>query len=307
VDYTRSVAEVSRDATRVTILREGSLNIFQYIDGRAPDERHEERREYCSWVYQLKYRSMRDRFFFISHTRCANRPIYVEGAIPSQDDELLFLRGYDVSRISIVITTETFHRGRNEELLGRMMNEAIQHLMASGQVQLIQQVIYAIIGGREISMPNIQSKTDWLSFASRFVEYCFTKQVVNADVVTSELSSAKIDKFDSYLETMFDSAIQRCGGRRFFLTTDGRVGLGNDSLEKNDCVATLFGGDYPFLLRPTVKRLPPRTPSTRWTRSEDETDCYRFVGLAYIPEIMYGDPVYAFEKAGIGPKTFCLW
>ncbi|KAF6815207.1 heterokaryon incompatibility protein [Colletotrichum sojae] len=69
--------------------------------------------------------------------------------------------------------------------------------------------------------------------------------------------------------------------RRFFVTKDGYWGLGHPLMQENDVCAILFGGDVPFVLRPT-----------------SEQGDFQLVGQAYIYGIMYGEVVEKCE-AGI--------
>jgi hypothetical protein len=184
-----------------------------------------------------------------------------------------------------------------------MINEAMQYLMASGQSHLLREMMHPIIAREQLKMPDIQSQTDWINFAHRFVEYCFVQKDLKG-IETHELPS---NKFEELLEPLFDRARSVYLGRRFFVTTDGRIGLGHESLQRNDCIAALFGGDYPFILRPATDRLLPHGPSERQTPSEERRDRFRFVGLAWISGIMDGEAVDAFEEDGVEPKKFCLW
>ncbi|KAK3081087.1 hypothetical protein LTS18_010359 [Coniosporium uncinatum] len=58
--------------------------------------------------------------------------------------------------------------------------------------------------------------------------------------------------------------------RRFYTTRDGRVGLGPVDLQEGDTVAILYGGKWPFVLRP-------------------KGDHYLFIGACYIHGLMQGE------------------
>lgn len=62
-----------------------------------------------------------------------------------------------------------------------------------------------------------------------------------------------------------------CSERRFFVTADGRFGLGPRGLTKGDIVTVLYGGALPFALRSVSK------------------ERYRYVGACYISGIMNGE------------------
>jgi hypothetical protein len=78
----------------------------------------------------------------------------------------------------------------------------------------------------------------------------------------TDLTVAKVEPFFSRFGRVTSN-------RRFFLTTDGRPGMGPNCLEQNDVVAILAGGSVPFVLRPV-------------------SGGYRFVGECYVGDLMKG-------------------
>jgi Heterokaryon incompatibility protein (HET) len=62
-----------------------------------------------------------------------------------------------------------------------------------------------------------------------------------------------------------------CAHRKFFTTTDGYFGLGPVTTRVGDVIYILFGGDVPFILRPTT------------------ADAMTFVGEAYVHGLMNGE------------------
>ncbi|KAI4592946.1 hypothetical protein KJ359_010198 [Pestalotiopsis sp. 9143b] len=69
--------------------------------------------------------------------------------------------------------------------------------------------------------------------------------------------------------------------QRFFVTTEGYLGMGPQMMGPGDEVWILFGGSVPFILRPT------NTSSSEIERK------YTLVGQAYVHGIMYGEVVRA--------------
>jgi hypothetical protein len=153
-------------------------------------------------------------------------------------------------------------------------------------------------------MPDIQDEAGWINFANNLVEFCLNRHKINSESEPLLRSSAD---FDKYLEPIFKSASTFCRGRRLFVTTDDQVGLGHESVEKNDCIIALFGGAFPCILRPASERLYMLKNSEYWGKHTIERVGHRFVGLAYVSGIMDGELVEAFEGAGIDPTTFAIW
>jgi hypothetical protein len=65
--------------------------------------------------------------------------------------------------------------------------------------------------------------------------------------------------------------------RHLFATTNGRLGLGPDTMKCEDIVCILFGGNMPFLLRPI------------------DNNQYELVGACYIPGVMLGEAISLLE------------
>ncbi|EUC36103.1 hypothetical protein COCCADRAFT_2831 [Bipolaris zeicola 26-R-13] len=71
-----------------------------------------------------------------------------------------------------------------------------------------------------------------------------------------------------------------CICRRFFVTEDGRFGLGPWDMKKGDTVAVLLGGKTPFLLRHCVNRRSAKIPAVTY---------HKLVGEAFVDGLMYQD------------------
>ncbi|KAF5235708.1 hypothetical protein FANTH_11587 [Fusarium anthophilum] len=74
--------------------------------------------------------------------------------------------------------------------------------------------------------------------------------------------------------------IPDCVWRRFFITEKGYIGTGPSCLEPGDFVCILFGGDTPYIVRPS-------------SSSRDE---YLFLGNAYVHGIMDGEAITTWEE-----------
>ncbi|KAF2095100.1 hypothetical protein NA57DRAFT_79588 [Rhizodiscina lignyota] len=78
----------------------------------------------------------------------------------------------------------------------------------------------------------------------------------------------------------FLNAIHRSGSeRRFFVSSDGRMGIGPPVMQVGDTVCIFCGGDVPYVLR----------------RHEDK---WRFVGEAYVSGAMFGEVIQGLQSNG---------
>jgi len=79
----------------------------------------------------------------------------------------------------------------------------------------------------------------------------------------------------AYLKVM----LRRCDERRLFTTQAAMAGLGPRTMRNGDFVVILYGGKWPFVLRP-------------------QDDKYRFVGQCYVHGIMHGEAVERYRAEG---------
>jgi hypothetical protein len=94
-------------------------------------------------------------------------------------------------------------------------------------------------------------------------------------------------------------ALAMCIRRRLFLTLNGFIGLGPDTVQEGDIVTVLSGGDIPYLLRPIAnpellsKTESASSPTITQTSSGQS---YIFVGECYVEGVMCGEAVQAVNQ-----------
>lgn len=303
VDYTRSVQDVSIDATRAAIIQDGSLQILEYTDSITIPLEDFAREDICSWCFALDAPFVRYRYMFFTACRSGDRPVNLTAVSNFENTNVLNLSGYEVSRVTRVLTSKVFDFRDKEKLLGRMVNEAVELLMAAERSDLIWALMSAMTTSLNIPPRTSRSESIWLNFANVFVAFCMKHREQSNDE-----TQAAAD-LDGVLEPLFKEALWLCCRRRFFLTSDGRVGLGHESVQENDCIAVLFGSEYPCILRPAVQRRHTHKgrSAENSTRDTTERNDHRFVGVANVPGIMDGEAVEAFEAMGTAPTMFSLW
>ncbi|KAF2498798.1 hypothetical protein BU16DRAFT_605260 [Lophium mytilinum] len=82
--------------------------------------------------------------------------------------------------------------------------------------------------------------------------------------------------------------VRACMDRRFFLTQDGRMGIGPKTMKEGDMIVVLFGGKVPFVVRPSGTR-------------------FRFIGECYVPGLMKGEAVEQWRARSCDPEVFELY
>ncbi|GJC80396.1 heterokaryon incompatibility protein 6, OR allele [Colletotrichum liriopes] len=121
-------------------------------------------------------------------------------------------------------------------------------------------------------------KVEYQSLLALFVRFC---ALYNETFWKENLEKYGISFLNSHplSERRIVAQFQEYGtNRRFFVSDRGYWGLGPSLMQQGDVCAILFGGDVPFILRPTSKK-----------------GQYRFVGQAYIYGAMYGEVVEKWE------------
>jgi hypothetical protein len=98
-------------------------------------------------------------------------------------------------------------------------------------------------------------------------------------------SSKEMELAADYDQSIYYACYNRC----FFVTTDGRPGLGPQTLEIGDEVAILYGCRWPVVLR-----------------KKAAADCYEFLEIAYVYGIMLGEAVREHEAAGKADEVIKL-
>jgi hypothetical protein len=100
-------------------------------------------------------------------------------------------------------------------------------------------------------------------------EFCASIQLGNFSWYETSLANGDWERFE-------DRVAGTMSGRKFFITKDGRFGLGPLLLQDGDICCVLMGCRMPLVIRPTS------TPSH-----------FKLVGPSYIRGVMYGEAVKA--------------
>jgi hypothetical protein len=126
--------------------------------------------------------------------------------------------------------------------------------------------------------------------ASDFAVFCYEHCSKGFPQLISGLPSpmsAVQSSPDANARRFIDQAYVSCGNKKFFVTERGICGIGLRPTRKGDVLAIVLGCRMPILLRPT-----------------DIPGHYRFVGQAYVNEIMRGEAIREWESGSLGIE-FC--
>ncbi|KAI1281147.1 heterokaryon incompatibility protein-domain-containing protein [Xylaria sp. FL0933] len=85
-----------------------------------------------------------------------------------------------------------------------------------------------------------------------------------------------------------DAFVRVCTGKRFFITREGRMGIGPEPMKENDDIVILFGAKVPFIIRRLGSR-------------------YTLIGECYVSGLMNGEPVERWKSAGGACDRFHIY
>lgn len=92
---------------------------------------------------------------------------------------------------------------------------------------------------------------------------------------------------------------ESCHGKRFFITSAGRMGIGPPCMTKGDIVSVLYGSGVPFILR--RKTSSKRSIGFQRTR---KSDLFAIIGPCYVYGIMKGEAVEAKREGRLHEQDF---
>jgi hypothetical protein len=95
------------------------------------------------------------------------------------------------------------------------------------------------------------------------------------------------DELDSAANQLEMDAYHYCKQRRIFWTKTGSYGLGPHCMRAGDVVVVLYGGNTPYVLRPSG-------------------DKYLFMGQAYVHDIMKGILIQEVKAGRRQEQEFCI-
>ena len=290
IDYSKTVDEVMRDATKACFHQFGSLVPFWLMDWNPAllpvnDE--------TSWSirWDVRRRSsfeMRANFSPRSrrHVYGLDRDIMHQASSPSS----VFLKGFAVSAILLVLpeTPDVQYDPRLQAApraaLVTYLHNCIDTLVECKLEQSLSLILKTMAAG------DIQDTLDGL----RDLETVFETLTMWASL-DENLANHREARVVQKLEQWFNQASKYGYKRRLFITAEGCIGLGPHSAQKDDLIALLYGSEQCALLRVDTKNSK-TAPSNEWR--------YRYVGLSYVDRVTVGEAIRERLEAGEEPRIF---
>lgn len=262
-DYDKSDAEVFRDATRVMIEEMAGLTILQLRSEIGGDDGmsmpswvipfHVKRwvqrpRRYTPFANNFRYRDPGPRPLASSFN--AHDSHYIDSSTLStkMDPNVLSVRGVHVDRV--VRRTKTMP-SLFKNNISQLIQEALQVVHPRDQ-----KPDYWTWEFTEKFAMTLMAERDWVGHTAGakevedFVEFMKYMSKHRQNPPTAPYGEIhQHDKGFQKVMRCFNAIAIACSKRCFFVTADGRFGLGPGGLAKRDVIAVLHGGALPFALR----------------------------------------------------------
>jgi hypothetical protein len=284
VDYTKSLADVLRDATRYALCQNADLHAFRRVNHRMD---RLSSTDFPTWTVRADIqREMQDiPLLPVFFKACSGLQPPSKLHHTPYGADILVTEGLNTDSVLETTTTcDGYHwheyEGYHAWLLGAK-RLVIKHRKLMAQTEMLSlctAMAFALTAGeaynrRRARPEDILVLTEYLSAIDRI-------GLQRKDSFFSNEADTDLTCDRKIMDEMYAvSRVTFCMRRRFFVTSSGRVGLGPRCSESGDLVVVLRGGDTPFVLR----------------KSGDE---YQFIGSVYVHGIMDGEAVSAQIEAG---------
>ena len=276
-DYERPQSEVSMSVAKYCIRQNCNLDILLLVDtiaGALDDG-------YSSWALRLDLgwrRSRIDAAILVTNSNYTTLEIlysYASGHLPpviddTTDPEILRLRGTRVDTAILSCKSLVYddlwdsssNRGKDHTRLRdviRAMLEFCEENLAHMPITELRRAFF-LATTRGVTLEWKDAVDEPLIHFEAFIG---TQKYLATDVENVLADGPNPNRYALRLEAMAQ--------RRLFITYHGKIGLGPDHMKSNDVVTILFGGKFPYVLRPT------------------ENGQWRFIGVCYIHGLMKGE------------------
>ncbi|KAK5115823.1 hypothetical protein LTR85_009417 [Meristemomyces frigidus] len=282
-DYSKSAANVLRDATRFAIMESQRFFLLQY-----PPNRWADIPSLPSWV---------PSWFGENAPGHESNPLALEfdsgrglpslssnAALISGRSGELPLEGISVDAIEESTAVMTREHLNHLHTLSALL-EQISTLVSKMESPLADPRGSSALGETLIAGEDLRyepsSSEDVVRGWTAFSDYIMNQRVYPPPWRAVREADEHTRRASDYHFQMYNA----CRDRQFFSTQNGYIGLGPSDLQQGDLVTVLQGGRWPFILRP-------------------EGEWYTMLGAAYVRPIMYGEAVAEAAKVGQPVVTF---
>jgi hypothetical protein len=292
-DYTKPVKDVYRDIALSLIIEHGDLLILSH----ASEPSRTQQFYWPSWVPDWRSSKVTSEFLSSRNANACNADSGEPLAIGiASDADSIVLQGIQVDVINVYsdkLTSYGFGSKTYQE--ERDFVKAAWSLVPKNPAPgtsdraTANETLYSFILTLTAGLSNDSMPVRVGSSFYRDAEHWFAEHLDNhiADTTISHrLKLALLGDVDS--GRFHQAFVRACTDRRFFVTAEGRMGIGADTMKEGDIVTVLFGGKVPYVLRPSGSR-------------------YRFIGECYVPALMGGEIVQRWRAGGRKQAIFELY
>jgi len=283
VDYTKPVADLMQDASRYSFIELGHMMVYRRCLG-------DEEQNLASWAIRAETPSaMAKENSNLPSFTCACRGL--EPAFQFHDtsygNEVLLTQGFFVDSVAdITVSCDgMFKRLENYYLWLIQAKHAVQRNYERRGEQLSEQIDFRMawtLAAGEGPFENPAKPTDFKIFTA-YIRDCETF------LVNEKIREQRNIEFQSNVQDDTMGSLRCSVQRRFFMTSEGLMGLGPGSMRIDDHIVIIRGAIRPVVLRKTT-----------------EGSRYILVGEAYVYGIMDGEAVEEWKAQGEIEQLFPL-
>jgi hypothetical protein len=284
VDYTKSLPDVLRDATRYALYQKGDLSALRLVNHRS--DVFADAQTFPTWAVRVDLQigvfdawSLNQLFnayeglespSLLADVSFGENMLLLEGILV---DEVLHTTGICLQ--STWNSYEEFH-----EWLISVKEIAMSHSNVANQEELYLAIASTLVAGATYIGTRVQSEDMQI-----LVDYLKHLTMGDDDRASDSARIKKGFDFERATSMRGASSVQSCLKRRFFVIGTGSVGIGPCCVQPGDVVTVLRGGRTPFVLR-------------------KKGDGYWLLGEAYVHGMMDGEAVLIHKARGGSEEIF---
>jgi hypothetical protein len=284
VDYTKSIPDVLRDATRYALSERNDLVILRRI--HHPVDMLADSQTFPTWTFRADLLRQPQDAYPLPELYYPDEGLEAPSMLRdvSFDKNVLLLQGIVVDQVvktNIICDGGTWQDDEKYyQWLVSVKDLVMCHRNIAMQEDIDLAIASTLTAGQAKSRKEAQP--DDLQVLVEYIE----SLAIRKDDIKSDGVSIRPHFNKEQIRVAFGSANDYlCQDRRFFVTTAGRTGLGPRCMQPEDVVVVLRGGFSPFILR-------------------KKADSYWLIGEAYVHGIMYGEAVQLDRSRGGSSMVF---
>jgi hypothetical protein len=281
VDYTKPVADIIRDVTRYGLIEAESLTPIYQPGRNFEDDDY----EFVSWAV----RADRPRFagdaplFPKSSFACKGLEAASLFHNTSHGHEVLLIQGFFADRVADVTAScdKDFWCVEDLHLWLIQAKQAVQRNCDRRGMELPIIMDFRITCALTVGQgpTGLSASVDNLTILKEYIRDC---EMLSRDAKTKT-------QRDKVLLKDMETSLNHCSQRRFFVTAEGRMGIGPSSMRADDCITIARGAIQPLILRKTTTG-----PG------------YLLMGDTYVERIMHGQTLEEWKARGEPEQIFQL-